>query len=541
MAKRETGSSPLAGLVEGASEPGNADSAMIATDRAPGWKQKISDRLQTLTARWHGATQRYAKTLRELLSWLTSLAMHLLVILVLAIWTMHLPSQTPLLLSLNSSDDETVLNDEPLDFEVATPELLDSADAIEALPSELLVDVPVEAVAPMPTPASAPVLFGEEITLLDAMSGSGSTDGGTLEGRRGGMRGELLHRGGGSAASERSVALALDWLARHQHPEGYWSFDHQLGECQGQCDQPGSLQTSLMGATGLALLPYLGAGNTHRDGAHRAVVKRGVAALVKMMQVTPNGGSFYDGGQMYSHGIATMALCEAYAMTRDRSLRRPAQMAVNFTCYAQDPRGGGWRYEPHQPGDTSVLGWQLGALKSADLARLEVPRLVVDRAGYFLDSAQVGDGQQYVYEPTEKERRTTNATSAIGLLCRMYLGAQRDNPILKKGVERIVATGPADNDVYYNFYATQLVFQFSNGEGELWKKWNASMRDKLIAAQDKRGHAEGSWVPKDGDHGKDKGGRLYATALNCMTLEVYYRLMPIYQEKAVKEEFKADD
>jgi hypothetical protein len=270
-------------------------------------------------------------------------------------------------------------------------------------------------------------------------------------------------------------------------------------------------------------------------------VKRGVAALVKMMQVTPNGGSFYDGGQMYSHGIATMALCEAYAMTRDRSLGRAAQQAVNFTCFAQDPLGGGWRYEPRQPGDTSVLGWQLGALKSADLARLDVPRLVVERAGYFLDTAQADGGETYVYEPLEAERRKTNATSAIGLLCRMYLGAERDHPVLKKGIERIVASGPSDNDVYYNFYATQLVFQYTDGQGEWWNKWNTSMREKLVASQDERGHAEGSWAPKDGDHGKDKGGRLYATALNCMTLEVYYRLLPIYQEKAVKEDFKLDD
>jgi hypothetical protein len=259
-----------------------------------------------------------------------------------------------------------------------------------------------------------------------------------------------------------------------------------------------------------------------------------------MMEVTPNGGSFYDGGQMYSHGIATMALCEAYAMTRDRKLRSPAQLAVNFTCYAQDPRGGGWRYEVHQAGDTSVLGWQVGALKSADLARLAVPRLVVERAEYFLDSAQGDGGETYVYEPTEAKPRTTSATSAIGLLCRMYLGAQRDHPVLKKGVERIVNTGPSDNDAYYNFYATQLVFQFTDGQGDLWKKWNAAIRDKLIASQDQSGHAAGSWAPKDGDHGKEKGGRLYATALNCMTLEVYYRLMPIYQEQAVKDQFKAD-
>jgi hypothetical protein len=527
--------------VNGSTRTENARSTSIATDRPSddteahnaGWRQ-------FLAARWQRAKQHYEDSIRELSSWLASLASHLLVILILAVWTLELQKPTPSILALNTSVEEAELNEEPLDFETAAFDLADSAESIEALPGELIVDVPLEEIDVAPSAAPAPVPLGQDITMFDAMGGTGSSDGSTLEGRRGGLRGQLAHRGGGSAASEKAVAQALDWLARHQHPDGYWSFDHRYGECQGQCDQPGSLQTSLMGATGLALLPYLGAGNTQRDGTHRAIVKRGVAALVGMMQVSPNGGSFYDGGQMYSHGIATMALCEAYAMTRDRKLRSSAQLAVNFTCYAQDPRGGGWRYEVHQPGDTSVLGWQVGALKSADLARLAVPRLVVERAAYFLDSAQGDGGETYVYEPIEAERRTTNATSAIGLLCRMYLGAERDHPVLKKGVERIVNAGPSDNDAYYNFYATQLVFQFTDGQGEWWKKWNTSMRDKLIASQDQNGHAAGSWAPKDGDHGKEKGGRLYATALNCMTLEVYYRLMPIYQQKAVNDEFKAD-
>ncbi len=529
--------------VNSSTGPENARSASVETDHAAdGERTGIARWRQALTARWHGARQRFAESLREVTSWLTSLAMHLLVILFLAIWTMQLPAPTLNLLTFNTVDEEAEINQEPLDFEVTASELADSAEPMDALPSDLAVDAPFEEIAAVPAAAPAPIPLGEEISLLDAIGGAGDADGTSLEDRRGGMRGLLAHRGGGSAKSEKAVARALEWLARHQNADGSWSFDHRLAaECQGQCDQPGSLQTSLMGATGLALLPYLGAGNTHRDGTHRVIVKRGVAALENMMQVTPAGGSFYDGGQMYSHGIATMALCEAFAMTRDRKLRQAAQLAVNFTCSAQDPRGGGWRYEPRQPGDTSVLGWQVGALKSADLARLEVPRLVVERASYFLDSAQEGGGETYVYEPREAKRRTTGATSAIGLLCRMYLGAEREHPVLRKGVERIVATGPSDNDAYFNFYATQLVFQFTDGEGEWWEKWNASMRDKLIASQDQSGHAAGSWAPKDGDHGKEKGGRLYATALNCMTLEVYYRLMPIYQAQAVKEEFKADD
>ena len=71
---------------------------------------------------------------------------------------------------------------------------------------------------------------------------------------------------------------------------------------------------------------------------------------------------------MYAHAIATLALCEAYGQTRDSKLKEPAQRAVNFILAAQDPKGGGWRYSPRQPGDTTVTGWQLMSLKSAKTA-----------------------------------------------------------------------------------------------------------------------------------------------------------------------------
>jgi hypothetical protein len=98
--------------------------------------------------------------------------------------------------------------------------------------------------------------------------------------------------------------------------------------------------------------------------------------------------------------------------------------------------------------------------------------------------------------------------------------------------------GPSEKDAYFNYYATQVVFQYTSGKGKLWDKWNKAMRDMLTKTRATEGHAAGSWAPQSGDHGKDKGGRLYATALNCMTLEVYYRLMPIYQSEAFAEGFE---
>ena len=56
------------------------------------------------------------------------------------------------------------------------------------------------------------------------------------------------------------------------------------------------------------------------------------------MRVGAQGGALNEpGGQMYAHGLASIALCEAYAMTHDKDLLAPAQAALDFICFAQDP------------------------------------------------------------------------------------------------------------------------------------------------------------------------------------------------------------
>ena len=112
-------------------------------------------------------------------------------------------------------------------------------------------------------------------------------------------------------------------------------------------------------ATGFGLLPFLGAGQTHKEGKYKENVKAGLLYLINNMK----GGSMYEsGGSLYSHGIASIALCESYAMTQDKNLLGPAQAAIRFTCEAQDPQLGGWQYTPKNGSDTSAFGWQLMAL-----------------------------------------------------------------------------------------------------------------------------------------------------------------------------------
>ena len=348
-----------------------------------------------------------------------------------------------------------------------------------------------------------------------------------LTGRLAVSRNALALANGGTPGSERAVELGLRWLAEHQRPDGSWSFDHRGEKCSRNCDRPGSKDASFTGATGMALLAFLGAGYTQRDGRYQQQVQRGLDFLLAEQEIGPNGGDLRGDAQpsMYLHGLATLALCEAYAMTGDHRLRRPAQTALDFTVYAQHPTQGGWRYAPQVDGDTSVVGWQVMSLKSGQYAELVVPRTAYSRANSFLDTVQTNRGAEYGYTGPERNR---HSTTAIGLLCRMYLGWPRAQPSLQWGIKLLDAKGPDPKNLYYNYYATQAMFHWGGRE---WERWNKAMRTMLVGTQIGKGHAAGSWDPVC--RWGDSGGRLYETCLSVMTLEVYYRFLPLYRKTSI--------
>jgi hypothetical protein len=374
---------------------------------------------------------------------------------------------------------------------------------------------------------SPPMAFGMQPPQpTDWLLRSDARVSGALRGRGREGRVVLTRRDGGTAESERAVEWGLRWLMAHQLDDGSWNFDHNKSVCRGQCRNPGS-EASTTAATAIALLPFLGAGYTQVDGQYQDVVQRGLYHLVRRALLTPHGSDLQE-GTMYAQGLSTIALCEAYAMTQDAALKDLAQGAIRFVVYAQDSQGGGWRYTPGQPGDTTVTGWQLMALKSGQMAGLEVPAPALYLAQRFLDSVQSDGGARYGYMTSQPRDTTT----AIGLLCRMYTGWRRDHPGLQKGVAYLSQRGPSEDNMYYNYYATQVMHHWG---GTDWERWNRRMRDYLIATQATSSHEAGSWY-FSGGYG-EVGGRLYNTAMAVMTLEVYYRYMPLYREEAVAGEF----
>lgn len=373
-------------------------------------------------------------------------------------------------------------------------------------------EVPPPAVTPDTKPPSPP----------EAVASNDKKVVGKLNRRLPGGRSEGVRYGGGTPQSEEAVERGLRWLVAHQRTDGSWHFNHMTEACLHYCTDPGN-EASTTAATALALLPMLGAGYTHKEGEYQDVIQRGLDYLRTHGVAISYGNDLRD-GSIYGQGLATIVLCEAYGLTRDPALLEPAQGGVKFILWAQDPKGGGWRYTPGEPGDTTVTGWMLMALRSAQMAGIEVPSPSIHGTEQFLSSVQNTDGSQYGYM-TRQPRKTT---TAVGLLCRMYTGWHRDNPALIKGIAHLSTWGPSRDDIYYDYYATQVLFHWAGPE---WNVWNNKMRDMLISTQDRNGHAAGSWS-FGGKHGA-AGGRLYSTSAAIMILEVYYRYMPLYSESAV--------
>ncbi len=344
-------------------------------------------------------------------------------------------------------------------------------------------------------------------------------------GRSGATRQKMLEQGGGNAESEAAVAAGLRWLAQHQAPDGHWSLDGfpHHGKCN--CTGTGQIINDIAG-TALGLLPFLGAGKTHRrspDNSYQRIVEKGLKYLTSKQDAK----GYFGGGAYYAQGLASIAVSEAYGLTSDPALKRSAQRAVNNIISAQNANGG-WDYNPGTlRTDTSVGGWQFMALKSGEMAGLDVPKKAIKGASRWLDRVMAPDGAGYGYDGPGD----TYTMTSVGLLCREHLGWGPQKPGLMNGVEKLKSNfGPEPylDNMYYYYYATQVLYQFG---GEAWEKWNPKMRDTLIARQDKgtdHPHQKGSWSPVRDAHG-GAGGRVMITSLSLLTLEVYYRHLPLYR------------
>jgi len=329
----------------------------------------------------------------------------------------------------------------------------------------------------------------------------------------------LVESFGGSEDTEAAVARALKYLADNQQNDGRWTrFDTDLTP-QKRLDEPHE-----MALTALATLCFLAADHTPIRGEHSATVGR---ALRFLLNHERSAGDFRgDGGSMYDQAMVTVALAEAGIMAREPAYRSAAARAAKFIIDAQNGQTGGWRYTPMDAGDVSVTGWQLLALCSAAKAGAKLDDAAIARAMQYLDRLSVGDNR--VLARYQLDAQPTPSMTAHAVFGRMIFGRTLTQRQLDEASEFVSRTPPGKGEKdYYRYYCTSLMLmQIQN---DAWKRWNSAASAYLLKLQRDAGDAQGSWNPDD-KWGK-WGGRIYSTSMACLTLEVYYRYLPMYNRR----------
>jgi hypothetical protein len=397
---------------------------------------------------------------------------------------------------------------------------------------------------------------GGDGTGIGVQSGAGK---GSFGNRRGGGRRLMVKRHGGSAATENAVDKALHWLAYHQEADGHWQTDKYLDnkEYRYGGSQPLSAQYNV-GVSGLATLAFLGAGHSTRIGQYKDNVKRAIEYLLSQQGPDGDFTAKTPGCQIstkfYCHCIATLACAEAMAMDGhivkdgspgDNANKSPLQIATEkglelILKWQEQNTTGGWTYYAPNVTDPTVTGWAVMALKSAKVAGIHVPAEAILKAKDAIRKVSTIDKNKGDYGWTTTGYLAPGANAfaskgyactAAGMVINLFLGVDVTDETVAGAASYVTQDDalpqwifkPQDaskdhQNLYYWYYGTLGSFQAG---GDYWKKWNEKLKAALVPNQCKEGDSDGSWNPDD--VWGAWGGRVYSTALGCLSLEVYYR------------------
>jgi len=412
----------------------------------------------------------------------------------------------------------------------------------------------VNVAVPLPdgvTTAALPVLSqdqlralgpqGREEAVADAEMGGGSVfmaigagggGAGMFGSRSGGGRKRAVGRGGGSKGSESTVDAGLRFLKKHQQPDGTWNPAQYQNNCteEPKCEAGQGGNDDTIALTGQALLSFLGAGyDQATPNRYKATVKKGIDALVSLQQAD---GSI--GGTLEAQALATTALAEAYAMTSDPAIRKPAQSAVDRLLALRLAGADG---KPLAWGQTAVFDTAASvravmALKSAYAAGLNVGD-GLEGAKRWLELAWKAANPGWEKLDLYKDVTTfpaqwsptvgaSGSENEAGAIAATFLGHKVGDPLLETLANAVSRTTleMRTTDLRRTWLGTLAIFQVG---GERWKQWNSTVRDALVMSQRKGdGCFDASWdaLTQTG-LGKERG-RLQSTVHALLSLEVYY-------------------
>ena len=317
---------------------------------------------------------------------------------------------------------------------------------------------------------------------------------------------------GASAVPDKVVAVrnTLKWLASVQKISGEWD---AVGW--------GGKNEYALALNGLALLTFARSGGMM--GENTLVVDRSVKYLLGRQKESGLFGVESD-GMMYNHGIVSVALLEAYAVTRDQMLKPQISKALAF-IRGQQLNTGGWGYvnRPGEIANTPVTLWQLQALiLSAKLGWDDKDHSLKRGLRWF--SSMIDNGGQLGYERPSHFPEGSATLTAMGAFCMfsaLDVGKLSDAGVLLRLQQALNALKheEAQADYYGSYFraaALQSLEKNEQPDGRL-----THLQHSLIAMQEHSGGYAGSWSP--GDRWGSVGGRIYSTSVAGLTLELANR------------------
>jgi prenyltransferase beta subunit len=298
--------------------------------------------------------------------------------------------------------------------------------------------------------------------------------------------------------TKKAVAKALKYLAERQENDGSWG------------------NTAI---TGFTLLAFMSNGHMPNQGEYGKQVAKGIRYLCSCARedgyvVGPRGGN------MYCHGMAALALTQAYGMTGDEEVKKVTKRAIELIVKTQNNEGG-WRYDPSPTGaDISVTIMQVMALRGAKDAGIHVPDKTTDDALKYVNKCYDKRTGGYMYMP--RSAGAGYARTAAGV-CVLQLVGKYDADEIKQAVEYLEKTGDDRGHYWYgHYYACHAMNQVG---GELWEKYYKRMRDKLLAPGYQK--ATGEWYDPRLEAAY---GPVYQTSIAVLILSVPTHYLPIYQK-----------
>ena len=329
-----------------------------------------------------------------------------------------------------------------------------------------------------------------------------------------------LREAGGDADCDQAVIKALGWLRSKQNSDGSWGNTHKAA------------------MTGLVLLACFGHCETPRSAEYGECVLKGMTYLINL---AGSGGTMKTSGGnawVYEHSIATYALCEALTFCKELKYEVPGlkdtcQKAVDIIVKGQNPSGFwdyGYNTTSSRPGDTSVTGWHVQALKAAHHAGLESAAIngAIDRALKKLEEVQAEDG---TFGYTKREALGQRLVG-VGALCFQLWNQENARPAreavrwMNRNMEPVYAS--KESNLYAWYYTTLSLFQKG---GTIWDKWNKKWKPEMLANQKPEGDwkVEGAFTESDSIRSTKSAGNdadIYRTCLCTLMLEAYYRFLP---------------